>query len=206
MNPQERKIIDNLFDKLGHAELQASPREPVAEAHIRSHIDNQPAAPYLMAQTIVAQGQALGAAQTRLAALKGELTRHPAGGGFLSGLFGGGASDREAGDAQGTARPEAGASPQLPGRGMAQARPGRGGGFLAGATQTALGTTGGILLGSMIGGAFGGDEAEAAHAAEAEHTPADDVAMTALTLVATSFDASRQPSGADSPASSTPSM
>lgn len=29
MNPQERKIIDNLFDKLGHAELQASPREPV---------------------------------------------------------------------------------------------------------------------------------------------------------------------------------
>ena len=162
--------------------------------------------PTLMAQTIVAQGQALGAAQTRLAALEDELTRHPAGGGFLSGLFGGGAGDREAGDAQGTARPEAGASPQLPGRGMARARPGRGGGFLAGATQTALGTTGGILLGSMIGGAFGGDEAEAAHAAEAEHTPADDVAMTARTLVATSFDASRQPSGADSPASSTPSM
>lgn len=166
MNPQERKIIDSLFDKLGQAEQQASPLDPIAVAHIRSHIESQAAAPYLMAQTIVAQEQALEAAQTRLAALEDELTRRPAGGGFLAGLFGGGTGHREAGDAQGASQRGAGISPQLPDRGMAQAQPNRGGGFLAGAAQTALGVTGGVLLGSMLGGMFGGGEAHAAQPAE----------------------------------------
>jgi len=186
MNPQEREVIDGLFQKLGQAEQQAGPCEPVAEAHIRSHIANQPAAPYLMAQTIVAQEQALEAAQTRLAALENQLKQRPAGGGFLSGLFGNSAGDRDAGDAQAATRPQAaaspqGASPQSFGRSMGQARPGRGGGFLAGAAQTALGVTGGVLLGSMLGNAFGGGEAEAAQPAEpaqpaeAENAAAEDM-------------------------------
>ena len=68
---------DNLFDKLGQAEQHASPCQPKVGAHIRSHIENQPAAPYLRAQIIAAQEQALEAAQTRLAALEDELTRQP---------------------------------------------------------------------------------------------------------------------------------
>ena len=35
MNPHERQIIDDLFDKLRDAEQQSGPREPIAEAHIR---------------------------------------------------------------------------------------------------------------------------------------------------------------------------
>jgi uncharacterized protein len=45
MNTQEREVIDDLFDKLREAERHAGPREPVAEAHIRSRIEAQPGAP-----------------------------------------------------------------------------------------------------------------------------------------------------------------
>lgn len=57
---------------------------------------------------------------------------------------------------------------------MAQ-RPG--GGFLAGAAQTAMGVAGGMLLGSAIAGMFQGDQAQAAEpaATPADEPPADDV-------------------------------
>jgi hypothetical protein len=174
MNPQERTIIDNLFDKLAQAEGQAGQRDPDAESHIRSRMANQPGAPYLMAQTIVMQQQALEAAQTRLAALEDEMTRRPAGGSFLSGLFGGGASGREPGVTPGTPQPQAGVGAHSFGRGIAQAQPVRSGGFLAGAAQTAMGVAGGVLLGSMIGSAFGGGEAQAAETAVPEAAPSND--------------------------------
>jgi hypothetical protein len=71
-----------------------------------------------------------------------------------------------------------GMPPQMaPGMGgMAPAR--GGGGFLAGAAQTAMGVAGGVLLGNMIAGAFsGGDEAKAADAGQAEpqQAAADDM-------------------------------
>ena len=50
------------------------------------------------------------------------------------------------------------------------APPARSGGFLAGAAQTALGVTGGLLLGSAIASLFGGS----AEAGEAEPAPEDD--------------------------------
>ena len=198
MDSQERKIIDELFDKLAQAEQQAGPREPVAEAHIRSRIDRQPGAPYLMAQTIVMQQQALEAAQARITALEDEVARRPASGGFLSGLFGGGGGDRTSGAAR-SPMPQVGAGQipgQLPGQGVPQAGfgrsgagfgrdgaagfgrsgggVGRGGGFLAGAAQTAMGVAGGMLLGSMIGSAFGGGEAHAATPATPEPASLDE--------------------------------
>ena len=45
-----------------------------------------------------------------------------------------------------------------------QAQQQRGGGFLAGAAQTAMGVAGGVLLANAIGGMFGADEAQAAEA------------------------------------------
>ena len=42
MNPHERQIIDDLFDKLREVEQQSDPREPIAEAHIRSRVQQQP--------------------------------------------------------------------------------------------------------------------------------------------------------------------
>jgi hypothetical protein len=94
MNPHERQIIDDLFDKLREVEQQSDPREPIAEAHIRSRVQQQPGVPYYMAQTILMQEQALQTAQARITELEDEVARRPAGGGFLSGLFGGEASCR----------------------------------------------------------------------------------------------------------------
>ena len=66
MNQHERQIIDDLFDKLRQAEQQSGPREPNAEAHIRSRVQQQPGVPYYMAQTILMQEQALQTAQARI--------------------------------------------------------------------------------------------------------------------------------------------
>jgi hypothetical protein len=77
MNPQERQIIDDLFDKLRQVEQQSGPREPNAETHIRSRIERQPGAPYYMAQTIVMQEQALQTAQARIAELGGRVGAPP---------------------------------------------------------------------------------------------------------------------------------
>jgi uncharacterized protein len=175
MNTQERQIIDDLFDKLRQVEQQAGPREPNAETHIRSRIERQPGAPYYMAQTIVMQEQALQTAQARIAELEDELARRPAGGGFLSGLFGGGSQpqprppQRQPDNMQGMAPPGGGFGSGVSAPGMA-AQPGRGG-FLAGAAQTAMGVAGGVVLGSLLGNALGGG-GEAKVAEAAQPTPA----------------------------------
>jgi len=175
MNPHERQIIDDLFDKLREVEQQSGPREPIAEAHIRSRVQQQPGAPYYMAQTILMQEQALQTAQARIAELEDEVARRPAAGGFLSGLFGGGSppqarpQQRQPDNMQGMAPPSTGFGSGILAPGMAT-QPGRGG-FLAGAAQTAAGVAGGMMLGSLLGHALGGDgEAKAAEVAQS--TPA----------------------------------
>ena len=96
------------------------------------------------------QEQALQTAQARITELEDEVARRPAGGGFLSGLFGGGNQpqtrppQRQPDNMQGLAPPSAGFGSGIPAPGMA-AQPGRGG-FLAGAAQTAMGVAGGMML------------------------------------------------------------
>ena len=165
MDQTERQIIDDLFGKLRQAEAQSGPRDPQAESHIRDHVARQPAAPYLMAQSIVMLEQALATSQARNEELEQQLRERPAaGGGIFGGLFGGAkpapASQRPAGSPWG--------QPQAPGYGDPrvaayanphQARPG--GGFMAGAMQTAMGVAGGMLLGNALASAFSGGEANA---------------------------------------------
>jgi uncharacterized protein len=92
MDHQDRQAIEGLFGKLAEVERQSAPRDSEADAFISSRIAAQPGAPYFMAQTIVVQEQALDAAQARITGLEQQLASRPAGrGGFLSGLFGGGA-------------------------------------------------------------------------------------------------------------------
>jgi hypothetical protein len=164
MDHQDRQAIEQLFGKLAQVEGQAGAPEAQAAEFIRSKIAQQPSAPYYMAQTIVVQEQALSAAHGRIQQLEQELASRPAGGGgFLSGLFGGG---------QQQPRPQPYQPQHMQGMpphmapGMGQMAPVRGGGgFLAGAAQTAMGVAGGVLLGNMIAGAFsGGDEAKAGEA------------------------------------------
>ncbi len=163
MDHQDRQAIEGLFGKLGEVERQSGPRDAEAEAFIRSRIAVQPGAPYFMAQTIVVQEQALLAAQAQIAELEHQLASRPAGGGgFLSGLFGGG-------QPQPAPRPQSmpGMPPQMT-PGMGQMAPGRGGGgFLAGAAQTAMGVAGGVVLGNMLANAFG-DDSKAGEAGQAE--------------------------------------
>lgn len=171
MDNNDRQAIDGLFGKLSNVERQAGPRDDEAEALIRDRVAAQPAAPYFMAQTIVVQDQALNAAQQRIDELEQQLaTRPAASGGLFSGLFGGNAP---AAPRAMPNRPHASANAgpwgqQSEGIGHAQ----RGGGFLAGAAQTAMGVAGGVLLGNAIAGMFSGNEANAAENSSAHEQDA----------------------------------
>jgi uncharacterized protein len=175
MDHQDRQAIEQLFGKIAQVEGQAGAPDVQAADFIRSQLNQQPNAPYYMAQTIVVQEQALSAAQGRIQQLEQELASRPAGGGgFLSGLFGGGQARPQQ---QPSYQPQSmhGMPPHgAPGMGgmapgMGGMAPRGGGGFLAGAAQTAMGVAGGVMLGNMIAGAFsGGDEAKAGEANQAE--------------------------------------
>ena len=104
MDQNERQIIDELFGKLRQAEARSGPRDPQAESHIQEQVARQPVAPYLMAQAIVIQEQALAASQARIEELEQQAQEQPrsASGGLFGGLFGGGASNASA-----NARPSA---------------------------------------------------------------------------------------------------
>jgi uncharacterized protein len=165
MDTQDRKAIDELFAKLAEVERSGGARDAEAEGLIREKIASQPGSPYYMAQAIVFQEQALRTAQEQIADLERQLAERPAGGGFLSGLFGGG-------QPQTPTRPQdRSAVPSGLGQPMAGMTAGRGGGFLAGAAQTAAGVAGGVLLGNAIAGMFGGDEAKAATPQQTAQTP-----------------------------------
>ncbi len=194
MDQTEQQYIDALFDRLAGAERQSGPRDADAERYIREQISHQPAAPYYMAQTMIVQDEALKAAQQRIEELERELKDRPAqqsgGGSFLGGLFGGGGAP-----SRGTSVPASGSVPRAGGgfsypqggtapmeSPVARYGQGGGGGFLAGAMQTAVGVAGGVVLGNMIGGLLGGEKTGTAHAGEAgkdaaasttDSTPAD---------------------------------
>ncbi|SCY82017.1 DUF2076 domain-containing protein [Microvirga guangxiensis] len=171
MDHQDRQAIEQLFGKIAQVERQSTAPDAQAAEFIRSQLNQQPNAPYYMAQTIVVQEQALSAAHGRIQQLEQELASRPAGGGgFLSGLFGGGQQPRP----QPHQQPMHGMQHHMgpgtgPMGGMAPGMAPRAGGFLAGAAQTAMGVAGGVLLGNMIANAFSGSsEANAAEAGQPE--------------------------------------
>lgn len=166
MDSTERQVIDELFDKVRQAAGQSGPRDPEAEARIRHHVAQQPAAPYYMAQAIIIQEQALAASNARIEQLERQLSDRPAGG-FLGGLFGAG------GGRPLPAQPSRadGWDPRL--AAYTNRQHGRGGGFLAGAMQTAMGVAGGVLLGSALASMFAPDAAAVAEEPSVEDAPAD---------------------------------
>ena len=95
MTTEERNLINGLFDRLHTADSATKDRE--AEQLIQQKVATQPGAPYLMAQTVLVQEQALSNAQARIKDLETRLTEASkaqpqegsSGGSFLSGLFGG---------------------------------------------------------------------------------------------------------------------
>lgn len=152
MDRNDQQAIEDLFGKLAEVERQGQPRDGESEAFIREQIARQPGAPYYMAQTIVVQEQALKATQARIDELEAGTSQGA--GSLLGGLFGGG-SQKARGSVPRTGRSPMGA-PNLSPQQTTASRAG-GGGFLAGAAQTAMGVAGGVMLANMLGGMFAGD-------------------------------------------------
>lgn len=137
MDRNDQAAIEDLFAKIEVVARNSPPRDSGADSFIRDRLSRQPNAPYYMAQTIVVQDQALERAEARIEELEQQLRSAP---------------------------PRGGSVPRV-GRAGEPAQPPyaqqAGGGFLAGAMQTALGVAGGVLLGNAIGGLFGSQEAKA---------------------------------------------
>jgi hypothetical protein len=157
LTPEDRRAIEGLFERLREVAHNNPDRDREAEALIQQEGSRSPGAGYYMAQTILVQEQALDAAQRRIAELEEQSSSNR--GGFFDSIFGDG----------GRQNPRGGRAMQAPRNASSEAGPwdrqrGGGGGFLAGAAQTAIGVTGGVLLGSAIASMFGGGEANAAEA------------------------------------------
>lgn len=176
MDHNDRQAIERLFHKLGQAARSQPHRDPEAEALIGDLIARNPGAAYYLAQTVIVQEQALNAAEDHIQQLQHQA--QPQQGGLFGRLFGGG---QQQAPRPMTPRPQPAAYGQQPGYGQApqgygqspqggspwnSGRPSGGGGFMAGAAQTAMGVAGGVLLGNAIGGMFAGDAAAAEAPAE----------------------------------------
>jgi uncharacterized protein len=173
MDRHDRQAIDSLFEKLANVEQQSPPRDADAESFIDEQIARQPHAPYYMAQTIVVQELALNAAQLRIEELEQEVASgHSSGGGLVSSIFG---DSRQRPQPTGSV-PRAGRSKPIPSEAFQRMSQRAGGGFLAGAAQTAMGVAGGILLGNMITGMLGSDRQQAAEP-QADNTGAEDASL-----------------------------
>ncbi len=183
MSPEERQLLQGLFDRMRAS--AAGPRDREAEAFIADAVRQQPYAPYLLSQTVIVQDQALRAANERLQQLEAQVqdyqrqggpAQQPGSGGFLSGLgslFGGGGQPQQPQPQsrspwnQGAAPPPPSyGQPSYPPQGYApqpsgpwgggQPQQASGGGFLHGALGAAAGVAGGVLLADSIKGLFGG--------------------------------------------------
>jgi uncharacterized protein len=181
MTPEERQMLGGLFQRVNSA--AATQRDPEAESFINDAVRTAPHSPYVLAQTVLVQQQALEAAANRISQLEAaqqgaeQSEEH---GSFLGNLgksiFGGGPSappPRQDSDPQAYQRaapppprgyapqgPQGGyppqGYPQQPGPwGQPQAQNG-GGGFLQNAASTATGVAGGVVLGNLLGGLLGG--------------------------------------------------
>lgn len=186
MTPQERQLVDELFDRL--SKLENAPRDPDAIAAISDGQRKAPGAIYALVQTVLLQDEALKRAHNRIQELEAAHAPEQAqSGGFLDTmrdtLFGGSPSrgsvpnvpPREqrsvwnTGQAMPQAQPGYGAPPpygqtygQGPGQGYGAPPVGGGGGsFLGTAAAAAAGVVGGSLLLSSIRGMMGGSHQQA---------------------------------------------
>ena len=73
MTPQERQLIDDLFDRL--AKLESTPRDPEAMSAIMQGLRQAPNAVYALVQTALVQDEALKRAHDRIQELEGGTCR-----------------------------------------------------------------------------------------------------------------------------------
>lgn len=185
MTPQERQLIDDLFDRL--SKLEGSPRDADAEAAIRDGLRRAPNASYALVQTVLVQDEALRRANARIQELEGHgAEQQQQSGGFLDSMrdavFGQSQSQGQSprGSVPNVRAPDAGGRPvwntgqALPSGygqpGPAYGQPygapqpppvpggGGGGSFLGTAAAAAAGVVGGSLLLGSIRSMMGGGQ------------------------------------------------
>ena len=83
MTPQERQLVDDLFDRL--SKVEGAPRDPDAGAAIAQGLRKAPNALYALVQTVLLQDEALKRAAARIQELEGEGQQQPPGG-FLDSM------------------------------------------------------------------------------------------------------------------------
>lgn len=168
MTPQERQLVDELFDRLSRLERQ--PRDAEAERAIAEGLERAPNALYPLVQTVLVQDEALKAAEEHIRALGGEVGAPEQPRGFLDNIRDSllGPDPRRRGsvpEVRGNAW-NAGAQ-QQPAPDFGQ----RGGGsFLGTAAAAAAGAIGGSLLLNSLRSMMGGDQAQARHSAFDDNT------------------------------------
>jgi hypothetical protein len=179
MTPQERQLVDDLFDRL--SKLETAPRDSDAAAAISQGLRRAPNAVYALVQTTLVQDEALKRAHDRIQELEGSGPEQNQSGGFLDSMrdaiFG---QNPSRGSVPNVRPPEIGSRPawntgqvlqqgQRQGQqgqydqapygqpyGAPQAPVGGGGSFLGTAAAAAAGVVGGGLLMSSIRSMMGG--------------------------------------------------
>jgi hypothetical protein len=164
MTPEERNLVNDLFDRL--AALENSEREPEAERTIQEGLKRAPHAVYALVQTALVQDEALKRADAHIHDLEAQLGNQaepPRAGGFLgsmrealTGRRGSVPSVRPSDAPMGAPTDYRGPPPPPMAAGPAFGGPGGGGGsFLGTAAAAAAGTIGGSLLLDSIRGMMG---------------------------------------------------
>jgi uncharacterized protein len=138
MTPDERKLIEGLFERLKAAD--ASGKDSEAMELIRTQVAAFPDAPYLLVQTLLVQEHALANAQAKIA----ELQRQVSASGQAGSAFLPGGAQQPASTGQPVPSPLPVAQPTY--AATANMVPGGGGNFLRTALATAAGVAGGSLL------------------------------------------------------------
>ncbi|MGD9670896.1 MAG: DUF2076 domain-containing protein [Hyphomicrobiaceae bacterium] len=191
MTPDERRLIEDLFERL--AAQAPSGKDRQAEALIHDLVRQFPDSAYLLVQTLLVYEHQLQEAAERIKALEADRDEQASfngtGGSFLPGRYGAGKGGRPAAVRSSyeyrnetTSVPRAGGSPAGAQRGPATApvpretEPPRagGGGFFRSAMATAAGVAGGMLAADSLRSLFGGS---GAHAADTQQHNADHAAQ-----------------------------
>jgi hypothetical protein len=84
MTPQERQLIDDLFDRL--AKLESAKRDPEAMSAIMQGLRTAPNAVYALVQTVLVQDEALKHADMRIQELEAAAGQQGQSGGFLDSM------------------------------------------------------------------------------------------------------------------------
>jgi hypothetical protein len=168
MNPQERQLVDELFERL--AKLEGTPRDAEAEDAIARGLSRAPNAVYPLVQTVLVQEEALRRAAERIEELEAGAGAEQSQGGFLDSMRGAIFGQQQRPGSVPNVPPSQGDRPawntgavyQNDPRNAPQADPraqqggGFGGSFLGTAAAAAAGVVGGSLLMNTIGGLMGG--------------------------------------------------